>query len=82
VTNRVATVLVARNSLFREGLLLILSTTAFRVCKVAATIDDLSLQSIRTARPFLFLIGTVTIPLQHSPWNVSGSRTQVHESSC
>ena len=30
VTNRVATVLVARNSLFREGLLLILSTTAFR----------------------------------------------------
>jgi two-component system nitrate/nitrite response regulator NarL len=50
-------VLVARNSLFREGLLLILSTTAFRVCKVAATIDDLSLQSIRT-RPVLFLIST------------------------
>jgi two-component system, NarL family, nitrate/nitrite response regulator NarL len=58
VANRVPTVLVARNNLFREGLLLILSTTAFRVCKVAATIDDLSLQSIRTARPFLFLIGT------------------------
>ena len=56
--NRVATVLVAGNSLFREGLLLILSTTAFRVCKVAATIDDLSLQSTRTSRPFLFLIGT------------------------
>jgi two-component system nitrate/nitrite response regulator NarL len=58
VTNRVATVLVARNNLFREGLLLILSTTSFRVCKVAATIDDLSLHSIRTSRPFLFLIGT------------------------
>jgi two-component system, NarL family, nitrate/nitrite response regulator NarL len=57
VTNRVATVLVACNSLFREGLLLILSTTAFRVCKVAATIDDLSLHSIRTSRPSLFLIG-------------------------
>jgi two-component system, NarL family, nitrate/nitrite response regulator NarL len=58
VANRVATVLVARNNLFREGLLLILSATAFRVCKVAATIDDLSLQSTRTSRPFLFLIGT------------------------
>jgi two-component system, NarL family, nitrate/nitrite response regulator NarL len=58
VANRVATVLVARNNLFREGLLLILSTTAFQVCKVAATIDDLSLQSTRTSRPFLFLIGT------------------------
>jgi two-component system nitrate/nitrite response regulator NarL len=58
VANRVATVLVVRNNLFREGLLLILSTTAFRVCKVAATIDDLSLQSTRTAGPFLFLIGT------------------------
>jgi two-component system, NarL family, nitrate/nitrite response regulator NarL len=58
VANRVATVLVARNNLFREGLLLILSTTAFRVCKVAVTIDDLSLQSIRTSRPVLFLIGT------------------------
>jgi two-component system, NarL family, nitrate/nitrite response regulator NarL len=58
VTNRVATVLVARNSLFREGLLLILSTTVFRVCKVAATIDDLSLQPLRTSRPFLYLIGT------------------------
>ena len=56
--NRVATVLVAGNSLFREGLLLILSTTAFRVSKVAATMDDLSLQSIPTSRPFLFLIGT------------------------
>jgi DNA-binding NarL/FixJ family response regulator len=58
MANRVATVLVARNSLFREGLLLILSTTAFRVCKVAATIDDLSLQPTRTSRPFLYLIGT------------------------
>ena len=58
MANRVATVLVARNNLFREGLLLILSTTAFRVCKVAATIDDLSLQSTRTSRPVLFLIGT------------------------
>jgi two-component system, NarL family, nitrate/nitrite response regulator NarL len=57
VANRVATVLVAGNSLFREGLLLILSTTAFRVCKVAATIDDLSLQSIPISRPVLFLIG-------------------------
>ena len=56
--NGVATVLVARNNLFREGLLLILSATAFRVCKVAATIDDLSLQSTRTSRRFLFLIGT------------------------
>ena len=56
--NRVATVLVAGNSLFREGLLLILSTTAFRVCKVAATMDDLSLQSIPTSRPVLFLIGS------------------------
>ena len=60
--------LVARNSLFREGLLLILRTTAFRVCKVAATIDDLSLQPTRTSRPFLFLIGTggdhaVTVPI-------------------
>jgi two-component system, NarL family, nitrate/nitrite response regulator NarL len=67
VTNRVATVLVARNNLFREGLLLILRTTAFRVCKVAPTIDDLSLRSTRTSRPFLFLIGTggdhaVTVP--------------------
>jgi len=58
VTNRIATVLVARNSLFREGLLLILSTTAFRVCKVAATIDDLSLQPTRTSRPSLYLIDT------------------------
>ena len=56
--NRVTTVLVAGNSLFREGLLLILSTTAFRVCKVAATIDDLSLQPTRTSGPFLYLIGT------------------------
>jgi two-component system, NarL family, nitrate/nitrite response regulator NarL len=56
VANRVATVLVARNNLFREGLLLVLSATAFRVCKVAATIDDLSLRSTRTSRPFLFLI--------------------------
>jgi two-component system nitrate/nitrite response regulator NarL len=53
----VTTILVARNSLFREGLLRILSTTAFRVTKVAATIDDLTLQSIRTARPVLFLLG-------------------------
>jgi two-component system nitrate/nitrite response regulator NarL len=53
---KITTVLVARNSLFREGLLRILSTTAFRVTKVAATIDDLSLRSIRTARPVLFLI--------------------------
>ena len=58
MANGVATVLVARNNLFREGLLLILSATAFRVCKVAATIDDLSLQSTRTSGPFLFLIGT------------------------
>ena len=58
MANRVATVLLAGNSLFREGLLLILSTTAFRVCKVAATMDDLSLQSIPTSRPVLFLIGT------------------------
>ena len=58
MANRVATVLVARDNLFREGLLLILRTTAFRVCKVAATIDDLSLQSTRTSGPFLFLIGT------------------------
>jgi two-component system nitrate/nitrite response regulator NarL len=56
LAKRVATVLVARNSIFREGLLLILSTTAFRVCKVAETIDDLSLQSIRTS--VLFLIDT------------------------
>jgi two-component system nitrate/nitrite response regulator NarL len=54
---KVTTILVARNSLFREGLLRILSTTAFRVTKVAATIDDLTLQSIRTSRPVLFLIG-------------------------
>ena len=58
MANGVATVLVARNNLFREGLLLILGTTAFRVCKVTATIDDLSLQSTRTSGPFLFLIGT------------------------
>lgn len=58
MANRVATVLLAGNSLFREGLLLILSTTAFPVCKVAATMDDLSLQSIPTSRPVLFLIGT------------------------
>ena len=57
MANRVATVLVARNSIFREGLLLILSTTAFRVCKFAVTIDDLSLQSIRTSS-VLFLIDT------------------------
>ena len=56
--NGVATVLVARNNLFREGLLLILGTTAFRVCKVAATIDDLSPQPTRTSGPFLYLIGT------------------------
>jgi two-component system nitrate/nitrite response regulator NarL len=54
----VTTILVARNSLLREGLLRILSTTAFRVTKVVATIDDLSLHSIRTARPVLFLLGT------------------------
>jgi two-component system nitrate/nitrite response regulator NarL len=54
---KITTILVARNSLFREGLLRILSTTAFRVTKVAATIDDLTLQSIRTSRPTLFLIG-------------------------
>ena len=58
MANRVATVLVAHNNLFREGLLLILGTTAFRVCKVAATIDDLSLQPTRTSGPFLYLIGT------------------------
>ena len=58
MANRVATVLVVRNNLFREGLLLILRTSAFRVCKVAATIDDLSLQPTRTSGPFLFLIGT------------------------
>jgi two-component system, NarL family, nitrate/nitrite response regulator NarL len=54
----VTTILVARISLFREGLLRILSTTAFRVTKVVATIDDLSSHSIRTARPVLFLLGT------------------------
>jgi two-component system, NarL family, nitrate/nitrite response regulator NarL len=54
---RMTTILVARNSLFREGLLRILSTTAFRVTKVAATMGDLTLQSIRTSRPVLFLIG-------------------------
>jgi two-component system, NarL family, nitrate/nitrite response regulator NarL len=53
----ITTILVARNSLFREGLLRILSTTAFRVAKVFATIDDLSLHSIRIARPVLFLLG-------------------------
>ena len=58
MANRVATVLVARNNLFREGLLRILSNTPFRVCKVAATIDDLSLRPARTSGPFLFLIGT------------------------
>jgi two-component system, NarL family, nitrate/nitrite response regulator NarL len=57
VANSVTTILVARNSLFREGLMRILSTTAFRVTKVAATIDDLTLQSIRNSRPILFLIG-------------------------
>jgi two-component system nitrate/nitrite response regulator NarL len=54
----VTTILVARNSLFREGLLRILSTTAFRVTKVAAAIDNPSLHSIRTSRPVLFLIAT------------------------
>jgi two-component system, NarL family, nitrate/nitrite response regulator NarL len=54
----VTTIVVARNSLFREGLLRILSSTAFRATKVGATIDDLSLHSIRTARPVLFLIAT------------------------
>jgi DNA-binding NarL/FixJ family response regulator len=53
----VTTILVARNSLFREGLLRILSSTAFRVTKVVSTIHDLSLHSIRTARPVLFLLG-------------------------
>jgi two-component system, NarL family, nitrate/nitrite response regulator NarL len=53
----VTTILVARNSLFREGLLRILNATAFRVTKVVATIEDLSSHSIRTARPVLFLLG-------------------------
>jgi two-component system, NarL family, nitrate/nitrite response regulator NarL len=53
---KITTILVARNSLFREGLVRILSTTAFRVTKVAATIDDFTLQTIRTSRPTLFLI--------------------------
>jgi two-component system nitrate/nitrite response regulator NarL len=64
---KITTILVARNSLFREGLLRILSATAFRVTKVAATIDDLTLQSIQILRPVLFLIATdgehaVTVP--------------------
>jgi two-component system nitrate/nitrite response regulator NarL len=53
----VTTILVARNSLFREGLLRILDATAFRVTKVVAAIEDLSSHSIRTARPVLFLLG-------------------------
>jgi two-component system nitrate/nitrite response regulator NarL len=52
----VATILVDRDNLFREGLRRILSTTAFRVTKVLAAMEDIPLHSLRSSRPTLFLI--------------------------
>jgi two-component system, NarL family, nitrate/nitrite response regulator NarL len=57
VTQAVTTILVDANNLFREGLRRILSTTVFRVAKVAAVIDEIPLQTLRGSRQLLFLVG-------------------------
>ena len=57
VTEIVTTILVDANNLFREGLRRILSTTAYRVAKVVAAIDDIPLRSPQGSRRVLFLVG-------------------------
>lgn len=88
MSKRVATILVARDSLFREGLLRILNTTPFRVAKVAATIDELSLRSIPTSPPVLFLIGVdadhaaAALTIGRLKQRSSGSRIVVLSDRC
>jgi two-component system nitrate/nitrite response regulator NarL len=51
------TILVESNSIFREGLRVILETTKFKSLKMAASIDDIPPQLLDGSRPVLILLG-------------------------